>query len=183
MIGKDPYWIQPGHMRHARSDLHIEGVAWPGDDATELCWRQCWRVGAGRRVISPPRHDGDDATESRWRWCRWVGASRHSLGYRRWSLGCCRRPSRCHRRLPTYRHRLSGCHRRLPRCHRRPSGCRSRPLGCRCRPSRCRWSCSVEIEKGSRYDMCWWWRSSISTYGSSRRPHDGHQLLWFMTMI
>jgi hypothetical protein len=35
MVDNGPYGIQLGHARCARFALHLEGVVWPGDDATE----------------------------------------------------------------------------------------------------------------------------------------------------
>jgi hypothetical protein len=40
-----------------------EGVAWPGDDAVELCWQWRYQVSFGRDVMSLLSHAGDDAVE------------------------------------------------------------------------------------------------------------------------
>jgi hypothetical protein len=75
-----------------------------------------------------------------------------------------------------YHHWLSGCYHRLPGCRypiaKVPSSAVRMPL-----------ILQHQGRKGSSYEMCWSWRSSISTHGSSRLPHGGHQLSWFMTMI
>jgi hypothetical protein len=163
MADNGPYWIQLSHVRCARLDLRLEGVVWSGDDATESCWWWCCWVSAGHGgVMSPPSHTGDDATESCRRWrCR-VGAE---------------------------------C--RSSRCHRRPLGCRSRLSGRVSPPTPKVSSLAISMPPmtirvllnssaktiGSRCEMCWSSRPSISSYGYSRLLHGGHQLSWFRTMI